>query len=209
VTVAAQTSPLPAPPDDLSLATRGALVALCALAEAIATAILLLDHSLPRPLNVVALVAALGITVLLLSILARGRPSRVWLCVAAAATVPLVGGALAIATLNTRGHASARIRRRRMPRRRPALTIAAMQRLADALPLCDALACGDREQRHAAMSALLLRGDREAIAVLRWAAAGQNPDLALSAALALDEFGKRAERKAARLECAEARHETG
>lgn len=157
------------------------------------------------PLNVAVLAVAHGTAVLLLFILARRRPSRAWLCVAAAATVPLAGIALAVAMLTTRGRASARMERRERPRRRPALTMAAMQRLADALPPCDALASGNREQRHAAMSALLLRGDREAIAVLRWAAAGQNPDLALSAALALDELGKHAELQAARRAGAEAR----
>jgi HEAT repeat protein len=68
---------------------------------------------------------------------------------------------------------------------------------------------GDEEQRRAALWALSRRGDPEAIALLRRAAAGRDPDLALSAALVLDEVGERAERHLDRLDLAEVRHGAG
>jgi len=87
--------------------------------------------------------------------------------------------------------------------------MAAMKRLGGALSTCDALDGGDEEQRRAALSALSRRGDPEAIALLRRAAAGRDPDLAMSAALVLDEIGERAEGEADRLEPAEVRYGTG
>jgi len=87
--------------------------------------------------------------------------------------------------------------------------MAAMQRLGTALSPCDALDRGDEEQRRAALSALSRREDPEAIALLRRTAAGRDPDLALPAALVLDEIGERAERHVNRLDPAEVRHEAG
>ena len=84
-----------------------------------------------------------------------------------------------------------------------------MQRLGGALSPCDALDCGDEEQRRAALAALSRRGDSEAIALLRRAAGGRDPDLALSAALALDEIGERAERQMGRLDLAEVGYGAG
>jgi HEAT repeat protein len=87
------------------------------------------------------------------------------------------------------------VRRRKPARRGVALTRAAIQQLVDALSPSDALDCGEEEQRRAALSALSRREDPEAIALLRRAAAGHDQDLALSAALILDDVGERAERR--------------
>ena len=84
-----------------------------------------------------------------------------------------------------------------------------MQRLGGGLSPYDALDGGDEEQRRAALLALSRRGDPEAIALLRRAAAGRDPDLALSAALVLDEIGERAERRVERLDSAEVRRGAG
>ena len=84
--------------------------------------------------------------------------------------------------------------------------MASVQRLGTALSPCDALDCGDEEQRRAALSALSRREDSEAIALLRRTAAGRDPDLALPAALVLDEIGERAERRVNRLDPAVVRH---
>jgi hypothetical protein len=183
------------------------LLALCAAADAVAAAILLVDVPLSPLLQGVVLAVTHETAVLVLFFMTRGRPSRRWLCVAAVTLVPLVGAAVAAATLVTRGRATAATGPHPKARPRPALTMAAMERLGDSLSPCDALSCDDEEARHAAMSALSQRGDREAIALLRWAAAGHDADLALSAALALDEIGKRAERRGGRLDRAEVRRE--
>jgi HEAT repeat protein len=99
--------------------------------------------------------------------------------------------------------------RRRKARRRPPLTVAAIQHLGDALSPCEALDCGDEEQRRAALSALSGRGDPEAIMLLRRAAASRDSDLALSAALVLDEISERVERRADRPAPATVRYGTG
>lgn len=191
---------------------RVALVGACAAVaavDAVAAGTLLQGTPFPPLLGGTAALVSHGIAALLLFSLARGRPSRRWLCVAAVLAVPCVGAAVATATVVTKGRRATAIRRRERARRRPAFTAAAMRRLGDALSPCDALECGDEEQRRAALSTLSRRGDREAIALLRRAAAGRDPDLALSAALALDEIGERAERQPDRLEIDEARLDAG
>ena len=190
-------------------AARVAACATCVAADAVAAGILLLRTSLPAPLEVLAAAAVHGAAVLFLSGLVRGRPSRRWLCVAAMLAVPCLGAAVVIATLATRGRGTGARGRQRKASRRSAPTMDAMRRLAGALSACDALDDGDEEQRRGALSALSRRGDPEAIALLRRAAAGHDPDLALSAAVVLDEIGERAEHGAERLDPAEARYAAG
>jgi len=175
---------------------RAALLAGCVAIDAVATGILLVGTPLPTLPEGIAAAVSHATAVLLLSGLPRAGSNRRWLCAAALLTVPCVGAAVAAAAIFTRGRGTTVAGRRRKARRRPELTVAAMERLRDSLSLYDALDCGDDEQRRAALSALSRRGDREAIALLRRAAAGRDPDLSLSAALALDEIGERAERQA-------------
>lgn len=172
-----------------------AALAACAAVDALAVGILLVGTPLPLPLEGVAAAVSHGTAVILLSGLARGRPSRQWLCVGAALAVPLIGTAVAAAILATRGRAWTPRRRRGGAHRRPALALVEMKRLGGALSPCDALERGDEEQRGAALRALSRRDDPEAIALLRRVAAGPEPDLALFAALVLDEIGERAERR--------------
>jgi hypothetical protein len=180
-----------------------------AAVDAVAAGILLLGTPFAPGLDALAAAVSHATAVLLLSGLARARPGRRCLCVAAVLAVPCAGVAVAAATWVTRGRGSAARERRRRKRRRPALTRTALRRLGDALSPCDALLCGDEEQRRAALSTLLRRGDPEAMGLLRRTAAGHDPELALSAALVLDEIGERAERQASRLEIAEVRDEAG
>src|SRR6185436_15014643 len=105
--------------------------------------------------------------------------------------VPFVGAAVATAMFVTRGRGSIAMERRRKARRQTPLTMAAIQRLWGALSLCDALDGDDEEQRRDALWALSRRRDPEAIALLRRVAAGRDPDLALSAALVMEEIGER------------------
>ena len=184
-----------------------AALAPCTAADALAAGILLIGAHLP-PLESLGLAVLHGTAVLLLwEELAGVPPSRRFLCVAALLAVPFVGAAVALATLVTRGRGSTALDLGRGARRRGALTAAAIQHLADALSPWDALECGNEEERRAALIRLSRQRDPEAIALLRRAAAGRDPNLALSAALALDEIGERAEREAGRPDPVEVRYE--
>ena len=198
-----------ASPDRADRSRVAALLVACAAVDAIAAGILLLGTPLPRPLEGFAVAVSHGAAVALLYGSARARPSRQWLSVAALLTVPFVGAAVAATILSVRGRGSAAMRRRRRPRRPPAPTPAAIRRLGGALSPCDALECGDAEERRSALAALSRREDPEAIALLRRAAASDDPDLALSAAMALDEIGERAEHEVDCLAPAEIRHGAG
>jgi len=150
-----------------------------------------------------------GLAVWLVAALPSPRPSRRWLAAAAVLTVPIAGVAIAVAAVAARGRGLAEALRRRRTALRPRITAAALRRLAGALSPCDALACGDADERRSALSTLARREDPEAIALLRRAAAGRDPDLALSAALVLDEIGERAERRAGHFVPSESRDAVG
>jgi hypothetical protein len=61
-------------------------------------------------------------------------------------------------------------------------------RLAVALPNCEALSAGTVEERRAIIATLVRRGDADSVALLRWALGAADPDLAVDAALALEEM---------------------
>src|SRR5262249_54270899 len=61
-------------------------------------------------------------------------------------------------------------------------------RLAVALPSCEALTAGTVEERRAIIATLVRQGDADAVALLRWALGASDPDLAVDAALALEEM---------------------
>jgi hypothetical protein len=61
-------------------------------------------------------------------------------------------------------------------------------RLAIALPSCEALMAGTVEERRAIIATLVRRSDADAVALLRWALGASDPDLAVDAALALEEL---------------------
>ena len=186
-----------------------ALALACVAVDAVATWILLAGSPLQPPLGGFVAAASHGTAVLLLSRLDRGRPSRRWLGVAAMLAVPCVGAAVAAAVLVTKGRGSVVMERRREVPPRPISLRPAIRRLARAPSLCDALYRGGAEDRRAALSTLSRRSDPVAIALLRWAAGSPDPDLALSAALVLDEISERAERRAARRSFPQIRHEAG
>ena len=189
---------------------RGAaLLVACVLVDAVAAGILVLGTPLPPLLEGFAAAVAHSAAVLLLSGIAPAQPSRRWLCVAAMLAVPFVGAAVATASYLTRGRGSFALARRRKMPRRPVLSASAIRRLRGALSPCEALQCGDEERRRAALSGLSRRADPEAIALLRRAAASEDPDLALSAALVLDDIGERAERRGNLMDPAELRHGVG
>ena len=95
------------------------------------------------------------------------------------------------------GGAGARARgRRRQSDLRPCARAAARERavagdfgrLAAALPSCEALSAGTVEERRAIIATLVRRADADAVALLRWALGASDPDLAVDAALALEEL---------------------
>ena len=187
--------PAVATPDRLGFAWACALIVACAAADAVAAALLLLDTPLPSSLVGPTAVVCHATAILLTLGLARARPSRRWLFVAPVLAIPLVGAAVAAASFFTRGRGTIEMRRRRKARRSTTPTVAAIERLVDELSPSDALDCGDEEHRRAALSALARRQDPDAIATLRRATAGCDPEVALSAALILDQVGERTERQ--------------
>jgi len=209
VSAAARMIRVTAPSDRVHRWRGGALLVACAALDAVAAGILVLGTPLAPPLEVLAAMVSHATAVLLVCGLAQERPSRRWLGVAAVLAVPFVGAAVAAATLVTRGRGSFAMECRRKAPRQSRLTMAAIQRLGGALPLCDALDGDDEEQRRDALWALSRRRDPEAIALLRRAAAGRDPDLALSAALVMEEIGERAERQADPLDRPEVRNGAG
>jgi HEAT repeat protein len=179
----------------------------CAAIDALAAAMLLLQTSL-TPATVGLAAATHAVAIVLLFGVMRARASRASLGAAAAFAVPGAGVAVAAAVILTKGRD--RVRRHCGPGvpRHATPTTVAFRRLGHALCPCDALE-GDEEQRRSALSALARRADHDAIALLQRASAAADPDLALAAALALDEIGERFERSADRLDPEEPRRAAG
>jgi hypothetical protein len=198
-------------PDRARHTDRIALVCACVVVDAVAAAVAILLLTMPHPAapDIFMALALHGIALLPLSGLARERPSHRWLCVSAMLAVPCVGVAVAATALLTRGRGTVARAHRRVAVRRAGLTPAAIRRLGNALSPCDALESGDDEQRRAALMGLARRDDPEAIVLLRRAASGRDHDLALSAALVLDEIGERAEQRVERMDRDEVRRVAG
>lgn len=168
----------------------------CAALDAFAAALLLVRAPLPAAFTAPVAVTVHAAAILLLHLAMRARASRGTLGAAAALAIPGAGIAVAAALLFTKGRE--RSPRRSAPRMRVSVSrsMHALRWLGRALCPCDALERGNDEQRRAALVALTRRADREAIALLRRASAAADPELALAAAIALDEIGKRFERDA-------------
>jgi hypothetical protein len=183
-----------------------ALVLASAVVDGVAVSALLLVSEAPSLTAGLATLALHAAAALLLMGVTDMHLSRRRLGLTALLVVPFAGVAVAAAAGFTRGCGPEEMRRRRAGRPARPSPAAAIRRLGRALPLGDALVCGDVERRRAALLGLSQRGDSEAIALLRWAASAPDPDLALVAALALDEIGERAEREVLRPELGRLRH---
>lgn len=193
---------------DRTWSLRDAAIVLSAGAiDAVPAGIFLLPAAHLTPLEWLGAAVAHGSAVLLVSSLSGVRTSRLRLCVAAAIAIPLAGVAMAAAIAVTKGRGSAGVVRRARALGRRALAPTGAP--GSALPPWDALHCGDEEARRDALSLLSRRTDPEAIVLLRRTAAGRDSDLALSAALVLDEIAERVERDLCRADHAEVRHGTG
>jgi hypothetical protein len=185
-----------------------AALVLCATLDVMAARILLAGAPPAWP-EVVIAASAHGLAVLLVARLMRSRSCRHWLGVASLLAVPVAGVPIAAAVLATRGHGSLVLERRRRGRGRSDCTSATVRRLAAGLSTFDALHCDDEEQRRTALLTLASQGDPESIVLLRRAAAARDADLALFAALTLDELRERTERGAGAVEPVEARYDVG
>ena len=124
--------------------------------------------------------------------IARGGPPRSQRLLAAALTLtlPLAGAPIAALMRGTDGRGAIgdtgpRTRRRR----RCAASPADLRRMAEGLSCCEALLVADADERRAILSTLSRHPDRNAIDLLRWALASPHPDLAVEAALALEDIG--------------------
>jgi hypothetical protein len=83
-----------------------------------------------------------------------------------------------------------------------------LRRLGEALPCCEALLTGSIDERRAIIATLTRRADADAVALLRWALGAADPDLAVEAALALEEMTASFETRIAQLRQAIARKPT-
>jgi len=175
---------------------RIAPAALAAVLEAAAAGALMAAR--PWAVDAVAAAAALHLAAALAVAGFRpARDGRRLLGAGAVLAMPGVGPGIAAAVLATRGGVAGATGNDFEPAgaRGPAARVG--RRAGETLPDCDALLDGDDEQRGDALARMAGRADDEGLAVLRWAAAGRDPDLALLAALALDEISERDERAAA------------
>jgi len=162
----------------------------CGAVEALALAMLLSgppDGRWPAFLAVVLHLAAC----VPLALLSDRPASQRWLSASAVLVAPGLGIAVAAVVLFARGHGEARLETRPRARRRPRAAPVGT----DQLSPCDALLCGDDDERRAAVDALARRADGESITLLRFALTRLDPDRALDVALVLDEIRERAEQE--------------
>jgi hypothetical protein len=100
---------------------------------------------------------------------------------------PVLGAPLALLALE-HGNGDLASDLMQAPTAPPDTVAADFGRLAVALPSCEALTAGTIEERRAIIATLVRRGDADAVALLRWALGASDPDLAVDAALALEEM---------------------
>jgi hypothetical protein len=129
------------------------------------------------------LMALLSVALLLRAL----DPSEMTLALAFVTALPVVGALLAVLALeHGDGDLASDLALSALPAQETAG--ADFGRLAVALPSCEALSAGTVEERRAIIATLVRRGDAEAVALLRWALGASDPDLAVDAALALEEM---------------------
>jgi len=190
--LAAAGGPLPAAP----FIAAGALDA--------AALVVLCGHAGPRPL---ALAAALHLGALLPFVVPLFAArlltgSERALGAAFVFSLPVVGAPLAALSLGTTGESALE------PPPPPPLGLAELPRveelrqLGEALPCCEALLAASAEERRAIIATLTRRGDADAVALLRWALGSADAELAVDAAVAMEEMaasfeGRLAEARAA------------
>ncbi|MFL5305224.1 MAG: hypothetical protein ACJ8F1_08425 [Polyangia bacterium] len=187
--------PLPAAPWVLATALDLAAVALVVL----------------RPLHGGALVAGgLHVVAMIPILVWRSLTnSERWLGASFSFAIPVAGAPLAAIALGTagRGEVVEADPDAAAPEIEP-LRAEELRRLGEALPCCEALLTGSIDERRAIIATLTRRADADAVALLRWALGAADPDLAVEAALALEEMTASFETRIAQLRQAIARKPT-
>ncbi len=173
-------------------AERVVQAAACALALATALDFGALAWLVAHPgLRHLVLAAALHLGAVAL-VTVRGGPPRSQCLLAAAftLTVPLAGAPIAALMLGTEGRGALGDSGPSNVSAAPALASPSdLRRMAEGLACCEALLVADADERRAILSTLSRQPDRNAIDLLRWALASPHPDLAVEAALALEDVG--------------------
>ena len=115
-------------------------------------------------------------------------------------SIPLAGSVLALVALGTvgRGEVLETDPEMMSPELEP-LRAEELRRLGEALPCCEALLAGGIEERRAIIATLTRRADADSVALLRWALGAADPELAVEAALALEEMTASFETRTAQL----------
>lgn len=119
------------------------------------------------------------------------RPERRDLAAVLSITLPVVGP-LATAWIDgIQGSGGADLLADRETPKVPINGSAIAQRLTSSLPPCEAVLSTDVDARRATIARLAERAEADDIAILRWARNLNNPEVAVEAALALEEIGQR------------------
>jgi hypothetical protein len=112
-------------------------------------------------------------------------------------TLPLLGAPVAMVALRTRRRGEVgEVLAREAPEKR-SLTLADVRRLTDGLSASESLMSGSPDEKTATVAMLTRHPDVESIALLRRAVATGDADLAVEAALALEDLGAKLEAAAA------------
>ena len=150
--------------------------------------------------SVLPIVAASHVLAVVVAGLPVGAPGSQRAFMAAfTLALPLIGTGVAVLTIKTRGrgtivqNADAKVddAELKLP------TLADIHRLTHALPACEALLSGTPDERSATVSMLARYPDAPAIALLRRAVARGESDVAVEAALTLEDLGARLDAHAA------------
>lgn len=153
-----------------------------------------------HPLIIPMLVASHAVAIVAAGFPAGASRSQRALLAAFTLALPLVGTAVAVLAIRTRGRGDIA-----QPVDVPAdpdaeldlPSVADVHRLTDALPVCEALLSGSPDERSATVAMLARHPDADAIALLRRAVARGDSDVAVEAALTLEDLGARLDAHAA------------
>jgi len=123
----------------------------------------------------------------------RVGASRRWLAGALVFALPVAGAGLAAVALATRPRSGLTAAVPVDYVEPPMLDAACFHKIAEALSPCEVLSEPGHEEGWATLAALTRRGDEESVRLLRWLVLA-NPDMAVDAALALEELSVRFDR---------------
>jgi hypothetical protein len=161
--------------------------------DALATTVLVMAPGTIAPYLMAGMLHLLAVGVVCVG--AKVSSSRRLFMTALALTLPLVGTLIAALVMGTEGRGEiAQFFTAEKPSPR-AITAEDVRRLTDRLPPCEALLSANRDERGATFAMLTRQADASAIRILRWAVSGPDPDLAVEAALALEDLSTQFERR--------------